>query len=105
MKVKAIRRGRYFDIETNRTKHFEKSMIVDVPDEELLHLEGYAATNHLYDKCRSAWNIMCLTVEYEIVEDGFAKDIPFLEYPFDTVEETREYLKRPEVIAEFEDEE
>ena len=105
MKVKAISRGSYWDIETNQTKHFEKSMIVDVPDEELLHLEGYAATNHLYDKCRPAWDIMSLTEEYEIVEDGLAKDIPFLEYPFDTVEEMREYLKRPEVIAEFEDEE
>ena len=51
MKVKAISRGSYWDIETNQTKHFEKSMIVDVPDEELLHLKGYAATNHLYDKC------------------------------------------------------
>lgn len=79
-------------------------MIVDVPDKELLHLNGYAATNHLYDKCRPAWNIMSLTEEHEIIEDGLAKDIPYLEHPFETVEEMREYLKRPEVIAEFDDE-
>ena len=54
MKVKAISRGFYTDLETRETKYFEKSMIVDVPDEELLHLNGYAATNHLYDKCRPA---------------------------------------------------
>ncbi len=102
MKVKAISRGHYIDSETNETKQIEKSMIVDVSDEELLHLEGYAATNYLYDKCDSAWNIMALSREYEIIEDGLAKDIPYLHHPFETVEEMREYLKRPEVIAEFE---
>ena len=60
MKVKAISRGFYTDLETRETKYFEKSMIVDVPDEELLHLNGYAVTNHLYDKCRPAWNIISL---------------------------------------------
>lgn len=82
MKVKAISRGHYIDSETNETKQIEKSMIVDVSDEELLHLEGYAATNYLYDKCDSAWNIMALSREYEIIEDGLAKDIPYLHHPF-----------------------
>lgn len=44
-------------------------MIVEVPDEELLGLKGCAATNHLYNKCERAWNIMSLTREYEIVEE------------------------------------
>lgn len=103
MKVKAISRGHYIDPETNQTKQIEKFMIVDVPDEELLHLEGYAATNHLYDKCDSAWNIMALSREYEIIEEGLAKDIPYLKQPFENVEEMREFLQRPEVIAEFDD--
>lgn len=103
MKVKAISRGYYTDSETKRTKQIEKSMIVDVPDEELLHLEGYAATNYLYDKCDSAWDVMALSREYEIIEDSLAKDIPYLQHPFDTVEEMREFLQRPEVISEFEE--
>lgn len=103
MKVKAISSGSYID-ENNQLKHIEKSMIVEVPDEELLGLEGYAATNHLYDKCEHAWNIMSLTREYEIVEEGLAKDIPYLEHPFKTVEEMRNFLARPEVKAEFDEE-
>lgn len=104
MKVKAISRNHYIDPETNQTKQIEKSMIVNVPDEELLHLEGYAATNYLYNKCDSAWNVMALSRIYEIIEDGLAKDIPYLEQPFETIKEMREYLKRPEIIAEFDEE-
>lgn len=36
MKVKAISRSHYINPETNQTKQIEKSMIVNVPDEELL---------------------------------------------------------------------
>ena len=101
MKVKAISTGSYID-ENNQLRHIEKSMIVEVSDEELLGLKGYAATNHIYDKCERAWNIMALTREYEIVEEGLAKDIPYLDRPFESVEEMRNFLKKPEVIAEFE---
>lgn len=105
MKVKVTIRGLCRDHETKKLRTFEDSKIIDVPDEKLLHLSGYAATNYLFDRCEDEYNKMfSVYKEYEIAEDGLAKDIPYLEYPFETVKEMREFLSSPDVIAEFEDE-
>lgn len=101
MKVKAIVSGRTKTVNGDWVDIYNYR-IIDVPDEKLLNQIGYAATNEIYDACEEAWEIMSLNRSYEIAEPGLAKDIPFLEYPFETVDEMRRFLSRPDVIAEYE---